>query len=144
MALLKGYKETSDKTGELYGTYSHGNIYYQLNSKKGLNYAKKYAFYDLKKAERIFSGRNPMSADRTHVHHILSRMGMSQNAVIWTILISNALLGLIGVVAWKLGVPESWLFLSLLVLTVAHLTAMGNAPSYLRRGRRLFSRWGSF
>jgi UDP-GlcNAc:undecaprenyl-phosphate GlcNAc-1-phosphate transferase len=93
---------------------------------------------------RIFSGRNPMSADRTHVHHILSRMGMSQNAVIWTILISNALLGLIGVVAWKLGVPESWLFLSLLVLTVAHLTAMGNAPSYLRRGRRLFSRWGSF
>ena len=48
MTLLKGYKETSDKTGEFYGAYSHGNIYYQLNSKKGLNYAKKYTFYDLK------------------------------------------------------------------------------------------------
>ena len=44
MTLLKGYKETSDKTGEFYGAYSHGNIYYQLNSKKGLNYAKKYTF----------------------------------------------------------------------------------------------------
>ena len=51
MTLLKGYKETSDKTGEFYGAYSHGNIYYQLNSKKGLNYAKKYTFYDLKKAK---------------------------------------------------------------------------------------------
>ncbi|TXD56948.1 undecaprenyl/decaprenyl-phosphate alpha-N-acetylglucosaminyl 1-phosphate transferase [Ralstonia sp. TCR112] len=90
---------------------------------------------------RVFSGRNPLSADRTHLHHILSRMGMSQNAVIWAILGGNAILGLIGVVAWKLGVPESWMFLSLLILTVLHLLIMSNASLFLRRGRRLFSRW---
>jgi len=90
---------------------------------------------------RVFSGRNPMSADRTHLHHILSRMGMSQNAVIWTILISNVVLGMIGTVAWKLGMSESWMFLSFMIVTVLHLAAMSNAALFLRRGRRLFSRW---
>jgi len=51
MTLLKGYKKTNDKTGEFYDAYSHGNIYDQLNSKEGLNYAKKYVFYDLKKSK---------------------------------------------------------------------------------------------
>lgn len=68
-------------------------------------------------------------------------MGMSQNAVIWTILASNVFLGMIGVVAWKLGMPESWMFLSFMIVTVLHLAAMSNAALFLRRGRRLLSRW---
>ncbi|MCO4888762.1 undecaprenyl/decaprenyl-phosphate alpha-N-acetylglucosaminyl 1-phosphate transferase [Cupriavidus sp. WGtm5] len=91
-------------------------------------------------ARRLISGRNPMSADRTHLHHILSRMDVSAGVVVWTILASNAVLGLIGVSAWKLGVPEHVLFLLFLIVTAAHLIVMRNAAYFLRSGRRLLSR----
>ena len=48
---------------------------------------------------------------------------------------------MIGAVAWKLGMPETWMFLSFMIVTVVHLVAMSNAALFLRRGRRLFSRW---
>ncbi|AOY93010.1 undecaprenyl-phosphate alpha-N-acetylglucosaminyl 1-phosphate transferase [Cupriavidus sp. USMAA2-4] len=86
---------------------------------------------------RMVSGRNPLSADRTHLHHVLIRMDLPPVLVVWIILASNALLGLIGVVAWKAGVPDNWLFLGFLVVAVIHMMIMHNAARFLRRGRRL-------
>lgn len=86
---------------------------------------------------RMISGRNPLSADRTHLHHVLIRMDLPPVLVVWIILASNALLGLVGVVAWKAGVPDNWLFLGFLLVAVIHLMIMHNAARFLRRGRRL-------
>lgn len=89
---------------------------------------------------RMISGRNPMSADRTHLHHILTRMDVPPDIAVWLILVSNVLLGAAGVAAWKLGVPEHLLLLAFLIVTALHLLVMQNASHFLRRGRRLLSR----
>ncbi|KJK25732.1 UDP-phosphate alpha-N-acetylglucosaminyl 1-phosphate transferase [Burkholderiaceae bacterium 16] len=91
-------------------------------------------------ARRVISGRNPLSADRTHLHHILLRMNARPGLTVGFILVSNAMLGLIGIAAWRVGVPDSVLFLAFLALTAAHLMIMHNAARFLRRGRRWFSR----
>ena len=51
MGLLKGYNSKDNKTGVLYGIYSHGNIYDDLISKKSLNERKFIILQDLKKAK---------------------------------------------------------------------------------------------
>jgi UDP-GlcNAc:undecaprenyl-phosphate GlcNAc-1-phosphate transferase len=89
---------------------------------------------------RAIKGRNPLSADRTHLHHILLRMGVPQDMIVWLILASNALLGLIGVLAWKNGVSEQVLFLSFLLLAALHLIVMRNAWRFMRMGRRFLGR----
>ncbi|MBB2916084.1 MraY family glycosyltransferase [Cupriavidus alkaliphilus] len=89
---------------------------------------------------RALKRRNPLSADRTHLHHVLLRLGVGPDAIVWVIVISNALLGLIGVYGWKNGVSEQTLFLGFLGLTIAHLCVMRNAWRCLRVGRRLIAR----
>lgn len=91
-------------------------------------------------ARRVVAGRNPLSADRTHVHHILLRMNGRPGLTVGFILVSNAVMGMVGVVGWRLGVPESILFLGFLALTAVHLSIMHNAARFLRRGRRWFMR----
>lgn len=91
-------------------------------------------------ARRVVSGRNPLSADRTHLHHILGRMDLSPRLVVWVILGSNVLLGMVGVSAWKLGMPESWLFLAFLAVAIIHVSIMQNAARFLRRSRRFLAR----
>ncbi|WP_316151116.1 MraY family glycosyltransferase [Cupriavidus sp. BIC8F] len=91
-------------------------------------------------ARRVVSGRNPLSADRTHLHHILLRMNSRPGLTVAFILASNVVMGLIGVMGWRAGVPESVLFLAFLVLTAVHLCIMHNAARFLRRGRRWFAR----
>lgn len=89
---------------------------------------------------RAVKGKNPLSADRTHVHHVLLRLGVGQDAIVWVILASNALLGLVGVYAWKRGIPEQYLFIAFLLLTFMHLLAMRNAWKILRLTSRVISR----
>lgn len=91
-------------------------------------------------ARRAMAGRNPLSADRTHLHHVLARIDIPTDKVVWIILVSNALFGAIGVLAWKRGVPEYWIFLAFLLVTAVHLAIMHNAARFLRKGRRLLSR----
>lgn len=91
-------------------------------------------------ARRVIKGRNPLYADRTHMHHILLRLHVSQEAIVWLILGSNMLLGLIGVIAWKQGASEQSLFLGFLILTAGHLMAMRHAWRFIRIGRRVFGR----
>lgn len=89
---------------------------------------------------RALKRRNPLSADRTHLHHVLLRLGLSPDAIVWVILVSNALLGFVGVYGWKHGVSEQVLFLSFLGVTGLHLLLMRNAWRCLRVGRRIVLR----
>lgn len=67
-------------------------------------------------------------------------MDIPPGRVVWIILFSNAVLGLIGVAAWKAGAAEHWLFLGFLLVAVTHLAVMHNAARFLRKGRKLLGR----
>ncbi len=64
------------------------------------------------------------------------RVGLTSKQAVWFLLIGNFLLGLIGVVAWKQGVPESILFVAFLLLTGLHLLIMKRAWLVIRWVRR--------
>ncbi|NSX04480.1 MraY family glycosyltransferase [Cupriavidus gilardii] len=85
---------------------------------------------------RALLGRNPLSADRTHLHHFLLRLNIRPPLAVLTILTSNALLGLCGVLAWRYGVPEHIMFLAFVLTAAVHLLVMGNAARFLRRMRK--------
>jgi UDP-GlcNAc:undecaprenyl-phosphate GlcNAc-1-phosphate transferase len=59
---------------------------------------------------RILRGRNPVKADRAHIHHLLQLCGYSPAATCTLLLAMNALLGAIGVIAWRTGTAEPALF----------------------------------
>lgn len=85
---------------------------------------------------RAIQGKNPLAADRTHLHHLLLRVGLSSKQAVWFLLTGNFLLGLVGVVAWKQGVRESILFVAFLLLTGLHLLIMKRAWVVIRWVRR--------
>lgn len=89
---------------------------------------------------RVMKGKNPLSADRTHLHHVLLRLGLGPDAIVLVILVCNALLGLCGVLGWKAGLSEQTLFLLFLGLVVLHLLVMRSAWRIIRIGRRMISR----
>lgn len=90
-------------------------------------------------ARRLLKGRNPLAADRTHLHHILLRLNVSPDAIVWIILASNALAGLAGVAAWQKGVSEQMLFAGFLLLALLHLLIMQNAWRFIKVGRRIIN-----
>ncbi|MCY1298276.1 Undecaprenyl-phosphate alpha-N-acetylglucosaminyl 1-phosphate transferase [compost metagenome] len=89
---------------------------------------------------RALAGRNPLSADRTHLHHMLARLDIHPAGVVWIIIGSNAALGAVGVLAWRYGMTESALFLSFLLVVAVHVTVMQYSRYFLRRARRWFGR----
>ena len=89
---------------------------------------------------RAIQGKNPLAADRTHLHHVLLRLGLSSNQAVWALLVGNFLFGLAGVISWKMGVPESILFVAFLLFTGLHLLVMRRAWVFIRWARRLRGR----
>lgn len=57
---------------------------------------------------RLHQGRSPFSAGRDHMHHIWTHAGFSIAQTTVCLTVVNLLLGAIGVIGWRLGVPE-WL-----------------------------------
>lgn len=85
---------------------------------------------------RMLKGKNPLAADRTHLHHILLRLDLKPESIVWIILFSNSLMGLVGVAGWKAGISEQGLFLLFLAVTAAHLLVMRSAWRFIRLGRK--------
>lgn len=86
---------------------------------------------------RALQGKNPLSADRSHLHHILLRLDLGHGTIVWILLVGNALMGMVGVLGWKFGVPEQVLFLTFLAITALHMLVMRNAWRFIRMGRRI-------
>ena len=82
---------------------------------------------------RLLQRRDPISADRAHVHHVLQRCGMSTVHTWITLLAGNALLGAIGTAGWRAGVPEHVMFAAFLLAGFAYFMV------FFRPGRLL--RW---
>jgi UDP-GlcNAc:undecaprenyl-phosphate GlcNAc-1-phosphate transferase len=60
-------------------------------------------------------------ADREHLHHLLLERGVPVHAATWVMMAVGALAGIVGLGAWKLGVPDwvlSYAFIALFVLVV--------------------------
>ncbi|MDF3886542.1 MraY family glycosyltransferase [Cupriavidus basilensis] len=91
---------------------------------------------------RAVKGKNPLTADRTHLHHVLLRLSSNSAAIVWLILLSNALLGMVGVLAWRYGVSDQILFIVFIAVAVAHLLVMRHAWRFIRVGRRLLGKAG--
>jgi UDP-GlcNAc:undecaprenyl-phosphate GlcNAc-1-phosphate transferase len=91
---------------------------------------------------RAVKGKNPLSADRMHLHHVLLRLCNKPAIIVWLILLSNALLGMIGVLGWKRGISEQMLFILFLIVAALHLLVMRHAWRFIRIGRRLLGRTG--
>ena len=85
---------------------------------------------------RMSKRRNPLHADRTHLHHVLLRVGFSDRRVVFFLMLVNALLGMIGIGGWLIGVPEYVLFVGFIALTAAYLYAASHAWRLSRIGRR--------
>ena len=84
---------------------------------------------------RLLQRRDPVAPDRAHVHHVLQRCGMS-TVQTWVVLLAcNALLGAIGTIGWKAGVPESVLLAVFLLVGFAYFVI------FFRPGRLL--RWSA-
>lgn len=81
---------------------------------------------------RLQRGRSPFAPDRTHFHHLLSRLGLSVPA---TVAVLHGLMlasGLLGVLAWHLGWPEPLLFAGLCLVLIGGYLAPLLAPSLYR------------
>ncbi len=91
---------------------------------------------------RMSKRRNPLHADRTHLHHVLIRIGFSDRRVVFFLMGVNALLGLTGIGAWMYGVSEFVMFVGFLGLTGAYLYAASHAWRLSRFARRHMRRNG--
>ncbi|MDD3347541.1 MraY family glycosyltransferase [Oscillibacter sp.] len=71
---------------------------------------------------RIAHGQSPMHADRSHIHHRLIDMGLSQKQAVATLYVISAILGLSAVVLTTGGEQKAMLFFAALCI-VAIVTA---------------------
>lgn len=65
---------------------------------------------------RISKGQSPMSPDRSHVHHRLIDMGLSQKQTVGVLYVISAILGLSAVVLTASGALKAMVFLVAMVL----------------------------
>lgn len=75
---------------------------------------------------RIFTGKNPMKADRGHVHHRLIDMGLNQKQVVAIMYIISSILGLTAVVMTASG----WIRAVLLIIGISIIVGL-SARLYL-------------
>jgi len=70
---------------------------------------------------RIIRRRDPALPDRGHIHHLLLRRGCSARQSLTWLLGANIVLGLVGTVLWRIGVPEYASFGLFLIVTALYL-----------------------
>lgn len=85
---------------------------------------------------RLSRGRNPLTPDRWHLHHVLVRSGFTMAGAVYLLIAVQALFVTIGIGGWYLGVPEWILFWPLAVLFGVYQVVMWRAPVVLRVLRR--------
>lgn len=85
---------------------------------------------------RLAQKRNPLSAGRDHLHHLLLELGLPVPAVVILLLAIASVLATVGIVGWMLRVPESMLAASFVVLSFAYLVVVNLGWRKVRVRRR--------
>ena len=70
--------------------------------------------------KRIAAGKNPMAADKTHLHHLLIANGHSSSRTVEMICAMTLIYGGIGVLGWIWHWPQAVLFLLLVAALAGH------------------------
>ena len=81
---------------------------------------------------RIRIGRNPLSPDRTHMHHILLRCGYSVPRVVHTMHLLVLAAGLFGLYGWVSDRPEWQSFALAAAVLLGYMALLGKASKILR------------
>jgi UDP-GlcNAc:undecaprenyl-phosphate GlcNAc-1-phosphate transferase len=93
---------------------------------------------------RIAAGGSPMRADGRHIHWICQREGWSVERTVGGLWLASALLGGVGVLGWRAGVPEPVLLMGLSVPVLLHVWFLRHstkpARSLSKKGNVLLAR----
>jgi UDP-GlcNAc:undecaprenyl-phosphate GlcNAc-1-phosphate transferase len=73
---------------------------------------------------RALRGQSMVEADRNHLHHVLARMGLSPNQIVALQAGVGLICGAVGVLSWRLRVPEYLLFYLFLAVLGLYSWAM--------------------
>jgi UDP-GlcNAc:undecaprenyl-phosphate/decaprenyl-phosphate GlcNAc-1-phosphate transferase len=85
---------------------------------------------------RLRWGRNPLSADRSHLHHILLRAGFSVRATWWILVLNQLALVGIGVGCHLVGCPQPVLFVLAAMVMLGYIGFSLQGGQFLRAVRR--------
>jgi UDP-GlcNAc:undecaprenyl-phosphate GlcNAc-1-phosphate transferase len=88
-------------------------------------------------ARRLAAGRNPLHADRCHIHHVLLEAGLSVTAATATLVGACAICGAIGVLAWHLAVPNDIVLAGLLIPLTFHFFVVSRGPRVINHFRAM-------
>jgi UDP-GlcNAc:undecaprenyl-phosphate GlcNAc-1-phosphate transferase len=80
--------------------------------------------------------RDPAAPDRAHLHHLLQRRGFTGPQAVLVIVGANTVLGLIGTIGWRAGVPDYVLFGGFVLLGLIYLMLFLYPARFLRLQRR--------
>ncbi len=78
------------------------------------------------------AGRNPLSGDRRHLHHLLLEAGISAQAATALLTAICLMLGAVGLCGWLLGLSDRLLLLGLLVPFTLHAFVVLHGWSFIR------------
>lgn len=81
---------------------------------------------------RAWTGLSPMQADRGHFHYKLLAAGFSVRAIFIFYLATSSVSALVGITAWRAGVPEPVMFYAFLVASCVWIFALHRAPRLAR------------
>ncbi|NBC46428.1 MAG: undecaprenyl-phosphate alpha-N-acetylglucosaminyl 1-phosphate transferase [Gammaproteobacteria bacterium] len=90
---------------------------------------------------RMLRNRSPFKADRSHLHHMLTRVLGHARVALVVILTLASLFAAAALVAWQLGVPEPVLFYAALLVFAGYVLMQTRVPRvYSGRYRRRLQR----
>lgn len=72
-------------------------------------------------ALRLQRGRSPMAAGRDHLHHLLGLLGLGVTRVVVVEAIASLALGAVGVLLWRVGLPDWVSLLGFIGVTVVYV-----------------------
>jgi len=81
---------------------------------------------------RARQGRSPMSADRSHLHHILHRSGYSETATVRIVHALVLLAGAIGILGWWFQASEGLMFALAALVIVGYMLFLARASRFIR------------
>jgi len=88
---------------------------------------------------RIKRGRSPMSADRTHIHHILLRAGFNCKVTLIIMVCVQACLVLAGALLITHNLPDALSFVVIVLLVAAYQLLMKRSWRFIRWSKRRFA-----
>lgn len=87
-------------------------------------------------ARRLLQRRRPFSPDRGHLHHLLARLFHCQRDALVVMLSLGALLSVIGITGFHLGLPDGLMFFMAMLIFLMYLVFLAFVSRLYRRLQR--------